>query len=180
MSISTSAPSTCMSAACARRSTAAVRLIRSAPCAAPAMRSTSVLARTSGSRPPDGLTGTIPDQIVPRSERSTADRTLVAAAVGGRLIGDARAIGAVPQAFDRVAAAEEDLRRAWIADRPMTLRIAQLEQRAALTDRDDVLDQFGLGLRLELVESVRGQRGIAAQRRTRHAHHVRRCTRLAR
>jgi two-component system phosphate regulon response regulator PhoB len=37
-SISTSAPSTSMSAACARRSTAATPSIRSAPCAAPAIR----------------------------------------------------------------------------------------------------------------------------------------------
>ena len=43
-SISTSAPSTCMSAACARRSTAAARPTRSAPCAAPAMRSTTASA----------------------------------------------------------------------------------------------------------------------------------------
>ena len=40
-SISTSAPSTCMSAACARRSIAAAPPTRSAPCAAPATRSTS-------------------------------------------------------------------------------------------------------------------------------------------
>ena len=44
-SISTSAPSTSMSAACARRSTAATRPIRSAPCAAPATRSTTASAR---------------------------------------------------------------------------------------------------------------------------------------
>ena len=43
-SISTSAPSTCMSAGCARRSTAAARPTRSAPCAAPAMRSTTASA----------------------------------------------------------------------------------------------------------------------------------------
>ena len=47
-SISTSAPSTCMSAGCARRSTAAMRTIRSAPCAAPAMRSTIRFGRRSG------------------------------------------------------------------------------------------------------------------------------------
>ena len=44
-SISTSAPSTSMSAGCARRSTAATPTIRSAPCAAPAMRSTTSSAR---------------------------------------------------------------------------------------------------------------------------------------
>ena len=44
-SISTSAPSTCMSAACARRSTAATPPTRSAPCAAPATRSTTASAR---------------------------------------------------------------------------------------------------------------------------------------
>ena len=44
-SISTSAPSTSMSAACARRSTAAATPIRSAPCAAPATRSTTSSAR---------------------------------------------------------------------------------------------------------------------------------------
>ena len=44
-SISTSAPSTSMSAACARRSTAATRPIRSAPSAAPATPSTTASAR---------------------------------------------------------------------------------------------------------------------------------------
>ena len=43
-SISTSAPSTFMSAGCARRSTAAARPTRSAPCAARAMRSTTASA----------------------------------------------------------------------------------------------------------------------------------------
>ena len=45
-SISTNAPSTCMSAACARRSTAATTTIRSAPCAAPAIRSTTGSGRS--------------------------------------------------------------------------------------------------------------------------------------
>ena len=44
-SISTSAPSTCMSGGCAARSTAAAPPTRSAPCAAPAIRSTSGSAR---------------------------------------------------------------------------------------------------------------------------------------
>ena len=45
-SISTSAPSTCMSGACARRSIAAATPTRSAPCAAPAIRSTTASGKS--------------------------------------------------------------------------------------------------------------------------------------
>src|SRR5262245_32438123 len=104
-----------MSDGCARRSTAVAAPIRSAPCAAPAMRSMSVSAN-----PPDASLAVA----------SLAGRAPVAPPVGDRLIGDARMITAIRQALDRLAAAEEEVGRAGIADRPVALVLAQLEQRA--------------------------------------------------
>src|SRR5262245_60093723 len=111
-----------MSDACARRSTAATTPTRSAPCAAPVTRWTIASARR---RNP--------------SHASSPERPAVAPHIGG-LIGDARMIGAVGQAGQRLAAAEEEVGAAGIADRPAAGVLVELEQRAALTDRDDIVD----------------------------------------
>src|SRR5437870_5235940 len=121
-----------MSAGCARRSTAATRPTRSAPCAAPATRSTIASARRRS------------EIFVARMKRSairgschasrlfphcaslhagyglnplSSERPPIAADVG-RLIGDARMVGTVGQAGDGLAAAEEEVGAAGIADRP--------------------------------------------------------------
>ena len=142
-----------MSAACARRSTAAARPTRSAPCAAPATRSTTASddrrpSRLNQKNAP-GLGPAIAhsrsgcrDAGLPRSAR----RLAVAAAVVGRLIGDARVIGAVGQAAERLAAAEEEIRGARIADRPAAGLFVEFEQRAALP----IGMMFSIELRLRL------------------------------
>src|SRR6185437_7536507 len=175
--ISTSAPLTFMWAACARRSIAATGPIRSAPCAAPAIRSTTGSARRvdrRSTRPFAGMSRlklAAGDYILPR-------RAAFAAPIGGWLIGDARVIGAIGQAGDRIAAAEEEIAAARIADRPPAGLLVQLKQRAALADRNDVVDQLRFGLGLDLI-GMR-QRGIAADHRTPDAQHVGRRARLAR
>src|SRR5215469_17520632 len=124
-----------MSAACARRSIAATAPIRSALSVAPAIRSTIVSA--SRRRKP--------------TTRRLSHRPFVAAAVGRRLIGDARVIGAVGQSGDRIAAAEKEMAAAGVADRPAAGLLVQFQDSAALTDRNDVADQFRLGLQLVIV-----------------------------
>src|SRR4051795_11567525 len=52
------------------------------------------------------------------------------AAVGGRLVGDARVMSAIGQALQRLAAAEEEIRAGRIADRPMAGALAEFQQRA--------------------------------------------------
>src|SRR5215510_15021460 len=95
----------------------------------------------------------------------TAEWAAVAAQIG-RLISDARMIGAVGQAGHGLTAAEEEVRAAGIADRPAAGHLVQLEQRTALPDRDDVVEDLRLGLDIVLV-GVR-ERGVASHRRTRH------------
>ena len=63
----------------------------------------------------------------------------------GRLIGDARVMGAVGQAGDRLATAEEEVGANGIADRPAAGLLGEFKQCAALTEWDDVIDQLGLG-----------------------------------
>src|SRR5437660_5245913 len=106
----------------------------------------------------------------------------VAAPLVRRLIGDTRLVAAIGQADDRFAAAEEEVRVAGIADRPVALVFAQLEDRAALADRDDVLERLGLGLDLGLVgrDRLGGERGVAAHGIAHAAEHVRGRARLAR
>src|SRR5712691_5200163 len=87
-------------------------------------------------------------------------------------------VGAVGQAGDGLAAAEEEVGAARIADRPAAGLLGELEQGAALAERNDIVDQLGLGLGVELV-GMR-QRGIAPDRRTRDPQHVRMDARLAR
>ena len=67
---------------------------------------------------------------------------------------------------------------AGIADRPAAGLLGELEQGAALAERDDVVDQLGFRLDLELV-GMR-ERGVAAHRRARDPQHVRMRARLAR
>src|SRR5262245_2155848 len=114
--------------------------------------------------------------------KSGTGRSPVAAPVGGRLVGHARVIGAIGQLADGLAATEEEVLCAGIADRPAAFGVRELEQGTALSNRDDVLQRLGLRLRLELVdrERVARERGVAAHRRPRHAQHVRGCARLAR
>src|SRR5690242_4244433 len=111
------------------------------------------------------------------SAGASAQRAAIAATIGGRLIGDARVIIAVGQALDGRAAAKEELGAAGIADRPTALAVIELEQRAALPDRNDVLHHFGLGLDVLLIH--RSERRIAAHGRAREPHHAGRA-RLAR
>src|SRR3984957_10552073 len=107
---------------------------------------------------------------------NSPQRALVAAAVGRGLIGGAGVIGAIWQRGQRVAAAEEKFGAARVADGPAAGLLVELKQRAALADRNDVVEQFRLRL-LDLVGM--GQRGIAADRSAADAHHRRRA-RLAR
>src|SRR5436309_1244134 len=72
-------------------------------------------------------------------DRSTPERSPVAAHMG-RLIGDARVVRAIGQAGDGLAAAQEEVGMAWIADRPAAGLLIEFEQRAALAERDDVVD----------------------------------------
>src|SRR6185312_7956854 len=89
-----------------------------------------------------------------------ARRPPVAAAIHRRLIGNARVEAAIGRTLNRLAAAEEELRRARIADGPTALVFAEFQQRAALPDWNDVLDDFRLGLDLQIV--LVGERGVAA------------------
>src|SRR3982075_785261 len=101
--------------------------------------------------------------------RSTPERPPVAAHVG-RLVGAPRVIGAVGQAGDRPAAAEEEVGLAGIADRPAASLLGELEQGPALAHGDDVVDELRLGLGVEVIGM--GKRGVAAAGRTRAPHHV--------
>src|SRR5262249_46840343 len=75
----------------------------------------------------------------------------VTTAIGRWLICDAGMISTIGQALDGFAAAEEEIRRAWIADRPMALAFGQLKNRTALPQRDDVFNQLGLRLEFRLI-----------------------------
>src|SRR5262249_18698146 len=105
----------------------------------------------------------------------------VAAAFVCRLVGDAGVVAAIGQPDDGLAAAEEEVRLAGIADRPVALLFAQLQERAALPDGDDVFERlrFGLDLRLVGGDRVGRERGVTAYRIANAAEHVRRRSRLA-
>src|SRR5262249_15514872 len=96
----------------------------------------------------------------------------------GRLISDARVVSAIGQAGDRLTAAKEEIGMAWIADRPAAGLLVELEQRAALADGDDVVDQLRFQLDIELVGL--GERGVAPYRRPRDPQHMPMGARLAR
>src|SRR6516165_8332928 len=167
-----------MSAGCARRSTAVTIPIQSAPSAVPAMRSMTGLGRRrdwSRCRP------AVSKRVEPRqsagADRSTPERSPVAAHMG-RLIGDARVVRAIGQAGDGLAAAKEEIGIAWIADGPAAGLLVEFEQRAALAERDDVVEQLRFQLDIEFVGL--GERGVAPYRRPRDPQHVGMGARLAR
>src|SRR2546430_8476890 len=112
-----------------------------------------------------------PKPIRPQQLASCMSSKSPVAANLGRLIGDARVIGAVGQARERLAAAEEEVGATGIADRPAAGLLGEFEQCAALTEWDDVVDQLGLGLHIKFV-GVR-KRGVAPHRRARYPQHVR-------
>src|SRR5262245_21085908 len=105
------------------------------------------------------------------------ERPAVAALIG-RLIGDPRMVGAVGQARDGAAAAEEEVRLPRIADRPAAGLLGELEQGPALAHWDDVVDELGLGIELDLVGV--GERRVAPHRGPRHPQHLAVGSRLAR
>src|SRR5262249_52613305 len=83
-------------------------------------------------------------------------------------------ISAVGKVADRLAAAEEEIAGAGIADGPPAFRVRQFQQRAALPDRHDIFQRLRLELRLQLVTGKPCQCGIPAYRRPRHvAQHMR-------
>src|SRR5262249_37392822 len=96
-------------------------------------------------------------------------RPPVAAPVRERLVGHARMVGAVGQPRARVAAAEEEIGAARIADWPAAGALWQLTGRAPRAHRYDVVDD--LRLRLGLVFVRMRQRGVPAQRRPRDPYH---------
>src|SRR2546423_1109463 len=68
-----------------------------------------------------------------------------------RLIGNAPVVSAIGCPGGGLATAEEEVRLARVADRPVTLFLVEFEQRTALPDRNDVLDGLRLGVRLVCV-----------------------------
>ena len=94
----------------------------------------------------------------------------LAAAVAGRLVGDARVMRAIGQALQRLAAAEEEFRTGGIADRPVAGGLVEFQQRQPLAHRHHVI--VGDRIRLHFHFEGMGQRGVAARLRTRHPHHV--------
>src|SRR5579859_4995714 len=177
--------------------------IRSAPCAAPATRSTTALvaprlcswSSEALSPHPEELAKQASRRMRPVSQRlslvvrDSASRFLttrswgsprlvaIAPAIDRGLIGDARMMRAVWQALQRLAAAEEELGTAGIADRPVAGILREFEQGLALIHRNHIVVGDGIVLRLGL-EGV-GERGVAARHRTRDAHHVLRWPGLA-
>src|SRR5713226_7989887 len=117
-------------------------------------------------------------QLAPPNERRRSKplsrRPPFPAAVRRRLVGDPAVIAAVRHAHDRLAAAEEEIRLSRVPDRPMAFFVIELDQRAALTDRDDVVDQLRLGLEVVFVSGARCEGGIAAYRRSHAPEQVRR------
>src|SRR5262249_56436443 len=87
----------------------------------------------------------------PNASGLARGRTPVAATIGRWLIGDTRMVGAIRQTRDRIAAAEEELGAAGIADRPAAGLLGQFQNGAALANRDNVLDELRNNLGLDLV-----------------------------
>src|SRR5947207_7785574 len=119
-------------------------------------------SRTRGSRP------------APRSPRLAGSRVREAgklargaplsAPVRRRLIGDAAVIATIRHAGQRFAAAEEEIRLAGVSDRPVAFFVVELDERAALSDRDDIFDQLRLWLGIVFVGEACSECGIAAYR----------------
>src|SRR4029453_1991695 len=85
---------------------------------------------------------------------------------------------AIGEPGDGLPSAKEEIGLPGIADRPAASLLRELEQGAALAQRDDVIEQLRLGLDVELVGV--SERGVAAYRRPRDSQHVRMDARLAR
>src|SRR5688500_3955280 len=111
------------------------------------------------------------------SEELSAQRPPIAADIGG-LIGDTRMISAVRQAGDGLTATEEKLSVAGITDRPPAGFFRELEQGSTLAERNDVVDQLGLRLDIEIVGM--SQSRVAANGGSRDPQHLRMGTCLAR
>jgi hypothetical protein len=79
-------------------------------------------------------------------------------------------VSAIGETFDGLAAAKEEVRRAWVADRPMALAFGQFKNRTALSDRNDIFDQFGFGLEFRLIRMQRSKSRVAANARPRNSH----------
>src|SRR5882672_4133524 len=79
-------------------------------------------------------------------------------------------VSAIGQTFDRLAAAKEEVRRAWVADRPVALAFVQFKNRTALSDRNDIFDQLGLGLEFRLIRMQRGKSRVATNAGPRNSH----------
>src|SRR5689334_11640276 len=105
---------------------------RSSP---PDSRRAQAQSKTGGPWPPEFVTrgrSRKPDRGDAR-ERSGPRRSTIAPRCR-RLIGDARMIAAIGNSCAGFAAAEIKVRLPRIADRPMTLLVIELEQRAALAE----------------------------------------------
>ena len=74
--------------------------------------------------------------------------------------------------------AEEEFRRARIANRPAAGGVRQLKQRPPLSDRNDVLGYLRFGFEIVVVGVLQGS--VAADRGPRHPQHLRGRTGLAR
>src|SRR5260370_28364033 len=79
-------------------------------------------------------------------------------------------VSAIGQTFDGLAAAKEEVRRAWVTDRPMALAFGQFKDRTALSDRNNIFDQFGFGLEFRLVRMQCSKSCVAANARPRNSH----------
>src|SRR5947199_5718845 len=112
-----------------------------------------------------------------KTSQLRAKRPAVAPHIGG-LIGHAGMIGAVGQAGDSLAAAEKEIGAAGIADWPAAGVLVELEQCAALTEGDHIVDEFGFWLAIELVGM--SKRGVAAHGGARHPQQMRMRSRFAR
>src|SRR5260370_9689925 len=73
-------------------------------------------------------------------------------------------------ACEGLAAGKEEVRRTWVADRPMALAFGQFKNRTALSDRNDIFDQFGFGLEFRLIRMQRSESRVAANARPRNSH----------
>jgi hypothetical protein len=95
-----------------------------------------------------------------------------------RLICNSRVISAVGQAGDCLPATEKKLRTPGITYRPATGLVVQLQKRAALTQRNDIVGQLRLRIRIRFIELRKG--GVSPQCGARNSQHSRGCSRFAR
>src|SRR6266481_6131016 len=79
-------------------------------------------------------------------------------------------VSAIGETFDGLAAAKEEVRRAWVADRPMALAFGQFKNRTALSDRNDIFDQSEFGLEFRFIGMQWSKSCVAANARPRNSH----------